>query len=163
MHFKPVYQKLLKAEEYKAWRKDHLQFTLAHVFYLNDESNKDIWHIGFFDSISDTITTFVMKEESIRIVPTEDVFKEEKVLVKELEVEKVRLEFDEALEKAKEFQKREYGNEPILKEILILQHTEQGQVYNTTFLLSSFKTLNIKIDAATGAVISHQKENFISR
>jgi len=163
MHFKPIYQKLLETEEYKRWRKEHPSFTLAHVFYLNDEANKDIWHIGFFDAGSDTITTFVIKEESIRIVPTEDVFKEEKVAIKEIDVEKVRLEFDEALEKAKEFQKKEYRNEHILKEIFILQHIERGQVYNITFLLSSFKTLNIKVDAASGEIVSHQKEEFISR
>ena len=83
--------------------------------------------------------------------------------IKELDAEKVRLEFDEALEKAKEFQKKEYRNEQILKEIFILQHIERGQVYNITFLLSSFKTLNIKIDAASGEIVSHQKEEFISR
>src|SRR3989338_8642464 len=90
---------LHKSAHFKDWNKEHKQHYLTHAFKLIDDANQRIWQIGYYDPKSDTITTFVLEEGAeVKIIPDLEVFKEEKDAVRKLEIEKVRLEPQEALD-----------------------------------------------------------------
>jgi hypothetical protein len=64
---------------------------------------------------------------------------------------------------ADELQKKEYKSSQPFKKIFILQNLDQwGQVWNVTFITTDFKTLNIKINAENGKVLSHKLISIIS-
>jgi uncharacterized membrane protein YkoI len=73
-----------------------------------------------------------------------------------LSVEDVKIELDEAMKNARKFQEKEYPKEKSMKEIVILQKLDSGQVYNVTFVTQAFNTLNIKLDSKTGKVVKHK-------
>ena len=77
-------------------------------------------------------------------------------------MEKIKLDYDDAIKKANEVKKEHYPHELTNKEIVVIQDlVEEGQVYNITFITAAFKTLNIKINAESGEVIGHNLANLI--
>ena len=68
------------------------------------------------------------------------------------------------LEKIADKLKREkYKNETLTKKIIILQNLKEfGHIWNLTFLTSSFKTLNIKIDANSGKILKKKLASLIT-
>ena len=49
-----------------------------------------------------------------------------------------------------------------MKEVVILQNLDVGQVWNITYITKSFQTLNIKIDAETGDVLEDKLHQIFS-
>jgi hypothetical protein len=155
MQIKDVVDKLINTKEFKEWKDSHNKSYLAHLFNLNDDLNKNIWQIGFYNP-NDTITTFILEGNDIKIVDDEKVFKKTKKKVHKLDVDKVNIDFDRALKIADEFQKNNYkGNDPS-KVILILQNVADNIIYNITYITIAINILNIKIDACSGEIISHE-------
>jgi hypothetical protein len=62
---------------------------------------------------------------------------------------------EQAMETASKLNTESYPQIKSSKQIIILQNLEQGQLWNLTFVSSSMDVLNIKIDAASGEVLSH--------
>src|SRR3989344_648586 len=153
MALKDVISKLESNPEFKTWKKENYASSLVHIFRMFDEANKGEFQIGFFNK-DETITSFIVGD-SITLVPPEEIFKKPDEIIQKLSIEEVSLEFEGALIIAKNLQKSKYPAEVALKEMVILQHLSIGQVYNITFITKSFKTLNIKIDSASGKIISH--------
>ena len=123
----------------------------------------DEWQLGFYDSKSDKITTFVMKDNSIDIRKEDDVFKEDETKVHQLELDKIKIGLDEAITKAGEFQSKNYPKDRSVKTIAILQNiADSGNMWNITFITESFNTLNMKIDASAGKIINHNLSSIFS-
>jgi len=152
MEIKEIIKNLENNQRFKEWKKDNNFSSLVHVFKLLDEPNKDAWQIGFYNP-NDTITTFVISKD-IKIIPTEKIFKKPDSKIKKLDIEKINIDWNKALDLAQKLQKETYPAEKPIKTILILQNLDI-QVYNITLLTESFKTLNIKIDSDTGKIVSH--------
>ena len=151
-------KELESGKEFKEWQKSHKEHYLVHAFKLLDEPNKNIWQIGYYDKSSDTITTFVVESgKDTKIIPDLEVFKEEKHPIKELDVKKVKVNPQQALDTAATFLKKEFPAESPIKTILILQSIEQGHVYNISFITRSMSTINIKISSEDGSVVEHHK------
>ena len=68
----------------------------------------------------------------------------------------MKKDFGEALVIAKRLQQEKYPNEKSIKDIVVLQALEVGQIYNITFVTQTFKTLNIKLDSSTCKLISDE-------
>ena len=74
----------------------------------------------------------------------------------EIETNKVKITFDNAIAKASEFQSKNFPKDRGVKTITILQNIpDLGNVWNITYVTEAFNTLNIKIDASTGKVLEH--------
>jgi len=154
MQIKEVIKNLENNSEFKEWKEKNKDDYLAHMFKMLDNENKGIWQIGYASN-ENKVTTFVI-DEDLKIVPDEEVFQEKKKQVKELNLDKVKIDFIKALKLAEEFQKEKCkGNEPA-KIMLILQNIADNIVYNITYITITFNTLNIKIDAINGELISHE-------
>lgn len=155
MEIKEVIENLCSHSEFKEWKKTHKDCYLVHAFKMPDDANENIWQIGYYDKKKDKITTFFIEQGDVKIIPEEEVYKREKKAVKELDIDKVKINVNKALEKANEILKEKY-KEQVMKTVIILQNIEEGLVWNITFVTNSFKTLNIKVDAANGKVVKHE-------
>ncbi len=150
---------LQNSEEFKEWRKKHPHAFLSHIFCMKDEKSED-WQIGYHNRDDDMVTAFELKEK-VNICPPEKPFKREEYTIKELNMGNVKIAMEKALETAKKIQETKYIGDLPFKTIIILQNIDEGQVYNITYVTMTFKTLNIKIDAATGEVKSHELVSLI--
>lgn len=152
--------KLENSEIFKSWKAENEKSHLAHVFVLLDEANKGEWQIGYYNNNTAKITTFVVGEEIIQN-PAEDVFKEQKTIVKKIDLEKVKTSLKEAVTIADNLQQEKYKPHRPVKKIIILQNLEVGQVWNITYITDSMQTLNIKVDSETGGVKSDKLVSLI--
>jgi len=137
---------------FKKWSSSHPDAFLTHAFIqIKDEESTDI---GYFDEKNEMMTTFMMDTDGKVIDSREDkVFREPGKSILCLNIEKVKKDLKTCLEIAANLQKEKYSVHTPVKRIVILQNLEVGQVWNITFITSSMKTLNIKIDAETGDIV----------
>lgn len=159
-----VIKKLEKSKEYSSWKKTSEKSYLAHCFRMNDEANKDLWQIGYFNPKSNLISVFMIDNESITKNPDAEVYKEQEKLVEKLNVDLVKIDENEAMQKSDEVIKENYKGIAVFKSFMILQNLEGiGQVWNMTFVTQQFKTVNIKIDANSGVCVSHKEVSLIKK
>jgi hypothetical protein len=155
MYIKNLIKELKSKKEFKDWKKSHKEDYLVHLFKMLDEANKEVWQLGYYSKGTDRITTFILENKVLSIVPEGEVFKDHTEAIIELDLKKVKIDFEEAVNKAETVQKEHYSSERPLKIIFILQNIEKKEVWNITYVTSSFKTLNIKINAESGKIESH--------
>ena len=150
MEYKEMVEKIETSKEYKEFKKQHPKAYLVHIFQMTGTPLQ----VGYFCTDTKKIATFEISDKGIKLEEQKP-FQETPHDILKLELEKVKLDIKDAAEAASKVKEEHYPGEVINKQMLVLQHIEVGQVYNTTFITAAFKTLNIKIDAETGAVISH--------
>ena len=151
MKIKELIKTLEESKEFKDWKKDNKDSYFVHIFVMDSQSKQ----IGYYNPKNNKITSFII-EKPIKIMPEEDPFKKEKTKIKQLDIEKVKLDYDKALETAKSFQKEKFSEHKPIKTIAILQNLLNKNLWNITFVTQSLNTLNIKIDAATKKIIEHK-------
>jgi len=147
---KSIIEKLEASPDFTEWKKDHPEFYLTHAIIILGDP-EEYWQIGYYSKDLDKIVSFTIKDE-IEIAPESDVFKQDKG-IEELKMDSVDVEFKDAVEKAKDFQKNKYPAMSPLKQIVLLQHLNVGQIWNITYVTASFNTLNIKIHAKKGKIL----------
>jgi hypothetical protein len=146
------YERLQSSEEFQNWKGKNPEFYLAHIMIINEGDCQ----IGFCDRTGEKMTTFNMEDSGIIVKEGEEVFKEPGIKIAKLDITKVRISFEEALEKAGKTQQEKYKNHGIAKKIVILQKLAIGQVYNITFVTNTFHTLNMKVDSSSGEIIEEK-------
>lgn len=139
-------------KEFSKWKKAHPDSFLCHCFKMYDDPNKDEWQIGYYNP-DDKITTFIVAENSVKVMEESEVFKKPGTKVNQLNIDDIKCDEQTALETAKDIVKKKYPNEMISKEILIIQNLEIGSVFNITFVTKSLNTINIKIDTITKKIL----------
>ena len=162
MDLKSAMKKLEGNREFKIWRGKNNSNFFSYAFKILQEMSNE-WQIGFYDRKKDRITTFVVGDSSISIRPAEEVFKKEETKINEIDINKVKVSFDNALEKAHKFQTENFSNNKSIKTIAILQNVPSlGNIWNITYITETFNTLNMKIDASTGKIIEHNFASILS-
>lgn len=141
--------------EFKEWKEKNKQFFLAHAFFIEGGN----WQFGFYNTETSKMVTFTCGEK-ITCAPEEEVLKSEKEIT-ELNPEKIKIKWEDAKKTAEDLIKSEYKNQLITKNFVIIQ-TVELPVFNITFLGQNFKTINIKIDAETGKIITHSEQKLAS-
>jgi len=160
MKIKEPIERLESNQEFKEWEKFNPKSYLVHIFKLVDELNKNIWQIGYYNE-NGTITSFILEESEIKIIPEEKIFQEKKRKVKKLELSEIKIDIEEALKIALDFQTKEYkGNNP-QKIMLILQNIDGKVLYNITYITINFNALNMRIDPIEGKVVHHDLSPFV--
>jgi uncharacterized membrane protein YkoI len=135
---------------YRQWSRDNPGFYLVHVLYMSKHPPQ----VGFYNKSTDRMYTFNV-DDDISINPEAEVFKNQKSIA-QLKLEKVKIDKARALDIVQEQKKEKYPGEILETEIVILQQIKAGLVYNVTYFTKAFKTLNIKVDAMEGKIISHE-------
>ena len=163
MDLKPALQKLEQSQYFRKWKQKNKNTYFSYAFKIPQEMHDDDWQLGFYNGKNEKITTFVIAKDSIGLRPEEDVFKKENTSVKKIELDRVKLTFDNAMSKAMEFQEKNYPKDKSVKTIAILLNMAGiGNVWNITYVTEAFNTLNIKIDASSGKVLEHNLASIFS-
>lgn len=153
------YQRLQDSESFKDWKKNNSESYLTHAFTMYEKNQNNEWQFGYYCKSIDKITTFVMEDE-IKIMPPAEVLKRDDLL-NELDIKKVDIDLQSALNKSNTIQKENYKGQDPMKIIVLLQNLKEGFVWNLTYLTVTFKTLNIKISAISGDVLEHNLHDLI--
>ena len=149
---------LFRSKEYKDFMDSNPEAYLVHVFFMTNSSPQ----IVFYSKKSKKVSTFEINTLNTSIVfHEEQPFQETEHDIKELELSKITIDFNKALEIANNIKDEFYKKEMVNRQVVILQHLNIGQIFNITFITQTFKTLNIKINAETEEVISHELANLI--
>ena len=152
MQLKEKLEILEKNKTFVDWKKTNEKSYLAHIFRMFDKANENIWQFGYYNS-DDTITTFILESDEVKEIPEQEIFKKDKKKLDPLDLDKIKLSFEDAVEIATEVQKEKYKEHPIMKTIVILQKLE-SQVFNITFVTQTFGTLNIHVDSENKKIVS---------
>ena len=154
MEIKRIVEKLEKHSEFKVWKEKNKSSYLANVFKMEGSDNLGDWQVGYYNK-DGTLTTFVVGEE-IKILPNQEIFQKEKKKVNKLDIKEIKIDLDQALDIAAEFQKTKLaGNDPS-KVMFVVQNIAGNTIYNITYITITFNTLNMKVDAGTGEMIDHE-------
>ena len=163
MDFKPALERLQKSPNYKEWNNKNKSTYFSFAFKIPEEMSQNEWQFGFYNKKKDKITTFMIADENITVRPEEDVFKREETKVCEIEVKKIKITFDNAIEKANDFQAKNFPKDSGIKTIAILQNIPKlGNVWNITYVTESFNTLKMKISASNGKILEHNLASVFS-
>jgi len=161
MDFQQVVKDLEASEKFKRWKEEHAASFLAHVFMMFDEPNKNSFQIGYYNKDKDRITSFIVEDGKVEELPASEVLKDSGHELEMLEIRKVQVSGEEALEIAGELHAEEYSTHPVMKKFFILQTLEGRPVFNLTFFTQDLKTINFKIDAESGEMLKHSLKELI--
>ena len=155
MDFKTSLKKLKESSEFKKWISKNKKSYLTYAFTMIENSEKSEWQIGYYDKKLDKVTVFNINN-NVEINPEQDIFKKPGESIKKINIKDVKFGLDDVLKKANDIKEKKYPKEIVTKTIAILQNIKLGQLWNITFITTSFSTINIKIDAKTGKIIKHE-------
>ena len=137
-----------------------IYFSYAMTILENNKSTP--WRLGFYHKSTDKMMTFIVDEDEIKMEKEEEIFKKPGMEVKKVDIEKIKIPYDEILKKAEELRKNRHPPELARKTIVILQNLgEFGNIWNITYVTHSFKTLNIKINAENGKILHHSLDSLM--
>ncbi len=159
MDFHHALSNLTNNLSFKEWHKNNPDSFLAHGFMMLDDANKDVWQIGFYKPERSKITTFIVNK-TIEHTSEQEVLESGNPIQK-LSVEDVKIPHEGALKTAKDIMQKEFKKEVSIKEFFIIQKLEDRTVFNITFFTQSFKTVNVKIDAKTGEIVSKSLQSLM--
>jgi hypothetical protein len=159
MQFKESLAKLRADKTFLHWEQENPNHYLAHGFIMYDKHVRPGWQIGLYNRETDRIVVFSV-DEHITQNPPSELFKKDSG-VKELVIADVHTDADAALAVAEAQRAEKYrGHEPE-KTIILLQHLKQGQVWNISFITSTFTVCNFKLDTKTLDVLSSSCESLL--
>ncbi|VVB81361.1 Peptidase propeptide and YPEB domain protein [uncultured archaeon] len=147
--------KLTRHPVFKEWHTENKEYFLAHAFLMLDEANKNCMQIGFYNPAKERMVTFFVADD-VKKTDEQEVLRSEGS-IQQLKPEEVKLTVEEAI-KIAEGCFKEY-KETAIKHFFIIQNAEGHTMFNITYFTQSLKTVNIKIDATTGKVIKHSKQD----
>jgi len=160
MNIKQTIKKVESSKAFKSFIRAHPDYFLAHCFTMVSEGDKSfVWELGYYSEKTDKLVVFET-EPKIIMRPEEDAFKKEGT-IKKLELNKVKISTSKVLDICDELVKKKYSGQSITKKIIILQNLEK-QIFNITLVTLSFNILNIKIDAASGEVVSDNIQSIMT-
>lgn len=160
MRFKEALEKLQAHDEFRQWKEENPHHYLAHGFTMHDKQVKPGWQIGFYNTKEDRIVVFTIEGEDVTRNPPSELFKKDSG-VKELVIEEVTSDIDEALAAAESHRAEKYkGHEP-MKTIVLLQHLQRGQLWNISFVTNTFAVCNVKLDSKTLEVLDSSCETLL--
>ncbi|MBW3021230.1 hypothetical protein KY334_08090 [Candidatus Woesearchaeota archaeon] len=139
MNFKSLIQEVESSDEFKKWKETHKEYFLAHIFNVDQGTS---WQIGYSDG--EKASTFTLNPISVE--DSDELTKRPEVKVLHLNIDKLTLDYEKAMDLFNNLLKEKHPKEQIFKKIIIIQNIDNKEMYNITGLTHTFKTLNVKID-----------------
>ncbi len=168
MEIKELISGLEQNKVFADWKKKNASAYLSYLFRTyEDSANQNAWsdwQVGYYEPKEDRLATFILgKDDNVILQDHEEVFKKPDTKVRELELGKIKIDYKQALEVARDFQKANYTHEMVGKILCILQDLENfNNIWNITYVTLAFNTLNIKIDAVSGKVLEHKLTSLLN-
>jgi len=154
---KELLNKVQETTLFVQWQEKHQKSFLSH-FFCDLKSNltmKSNWEIGFYNPEISKITTFVDNQGKFFLKPEDDVFKKDQTDVEELKLDQIKLSANEATEIFKKNAPELFPSESYGDGFLVLQELRKEALWSFSFITKSLKFINLKINAKTGKVKSH--------
>lgn len=139
---KESYNQLIKKEKPKGF--------LCSVFVMCSPSETENinWQFDFYDKEKNTINSYLVIEKIIEKINTEEKpFKQDNKKINKLDLDKVKIDYKEALNIA------EKENKESNSKIIILLQNLKTEIWNISFFTNSFNLINIKIDAKNKKIL----------
>ncbi|MBN2459454.1 hypothetical protein JXB28_04165 [Candidatus Woesearchaeota archaeon] len=160
MDLKQTIKKVESSKAYKQFIKANPEYYLVHCFSMFQHGDKEHkWELGFYSEKTDKLVVFETMPKVV-MRKAEEALKRDGS-IKKLDMGKVKVSLTRALEIVSELLAKEYPNRSITKNIIVLQNLER-QMYNITLVTISFDIINIKIDADSGDIISHNLQSIMN-
>ena len=154
-------ESLKKSNEFKEYRKRCPNSYLCAGFMILESINNNAkWQLDYYCPNSDKITTFCLKDK-LEMKESRTAHRDKKK-VAELNLDNVDLGMQRALDIVSKLRDKNYPDEKATKIIVILQNINKKEAWNITYLTSSFKVLNVNIDAQNGDLIKEKLENVLN-
>lgn len=161
MDFKDIINTIEDSQEFKTFIEEHPHYYIAHVFTITDSGSEGAWQIGYYSKDTDKIVVFEQNNGLIRAHPPEEALKKEEY-INELKFHDFKISKDDASIICEEVLRESYPKELPSKNIYLLQNLpEYGNIWNVTLVTLTFSIINVKIDANSGKVLKHSKENLM--
>jgi len=155
-----AWEKLQKDSAYMEWQKSHSKSYL-YVFFTIMQDKEAAWEVGFFNPKENTAASFLVGDAIEQTQENSRIFKPEDQKVQELNLKKVKISLDGALNIFETVRLEKYAKETPSKKIVILQNLKKP-AWNITYLTAALNVLNIKIDAGTGIILEESLTSALS-
>ncbi len=152
MNITKEYSKIINSEEFKEFKNNNPDTFISSAFL--DEKG---WQFNFF--YKDKLITFSLNNEIINTEESE-IYEKQKDL-KELEIEKIKIDLEESQEIMLKVLEKENKKEEISKKIIILQQKEVP-FWNLTYITTALNVFNLKINAISGEILEQKFENIMN-
>jgi hypothetical protein len=152
MQIKEIIAKAQTSEEYKKFHKEQPDAYLTHVFFMDDGKGIGAYDVGFYSKKAQKIASFEVTDSGVCLKDLSEPFREPGKEIDKLDMAKVKITPEDAIETAKALQKEKYPQSIPTKRIVILQNFNKHHIWNITYVTMKFETLNIKVDAETGKI-----------
>ncbi len=159
MEIKKAVEKLEASKKFKEFVKKNPHYELAHAFTMVDKIQGP-WQIGYYSKKKDRVVVFEV-DKHISMSAEEEVFKEPEKRVNGLDLDKVKITLEKAINVVEHICKKAYPNEITNKIIVVLQTLEKP-VYNITLTTETFNMINMRVDAGTGSVEGMNIQSILS-
>ncbi len=162
-HLKDNLKKLSESKELDSFMKTHKGAYFASAFLISnyDCLNDTPWSLEFYWPENGKVSTFMFGSKW-KVAADEDVLQKEKRVLEELDMDKVKFDFDSVVSKIKDSLSRDFSGNSPLKLIVILCSMGRKPVWNVTVFTNTFKLINFMIDAVSGDVATSRVENLLS-
>ena len=162
MELRPALSVLESNTAFSHWKAKNKDAYFSHAFKMFQDEHTE-WQLGFYQKKKKMITTFIVKPDAVEMRDAEEVFKKDETEIRPVNLADSALELTEVIQKANEFQKKNYPKDPSMKIIAILQNMQDyGSVWNITYVTQAFNTLNMKIHPMSGNVLDHKISSIFS-
>lgn len=166
MSVRDLLSALKKTDSFQQWSKIHPAGYLSHFFCQINAQFMPLskWEVGFYEPSTGKITVFrVLDNQDAEIKPADDVFQKEKAAIPELKVDKIKVTMEEAIQAWKDHFQEFFPRETSGDGFVVLQALEKNQVWNFTFITKTIKFVNMKIDAASGEIVSQEEISLVQK
>jgi len=151
-------EKLESSEKFREWKSNNPGYYLSSCFSMGKKNEQQSWQFHYYNKPNDKIVAFDMGKK-INIQPESKVFKKKEDIVEPLQLNKVKIDLKQALEKIYALEK--YKDNDFTQEIRLLQQVKQP-VWNISLLTDTYLILNVKLSAISGKIIHESFESLLN-
>lgn len=149
-------EKIEASKEFKEIKEELILCSFFNMFSKELGS----WQVSYYDQKNDKMISFSVEDNKVKREESK-VFREKNSKINQLNLDDVKIDFNNAIKKTDKIKHDNYKSGSVNKKIVILQVIEKP-IWNVTYLTSDFKIVNVKLDAISGEVISHQLSSALS-
>lgn len=160
-NLKALYEKVKESKEFKGWQSNNKKSYLCSFFMILGDKENHHWQLDFYNPAKDAITSFLASDPIQLLEKDSKIFKSDKSKLNELNLDKIEIDFDEAIRLVEKVKIEKYPRENPTKKIIILQKTNKI-LWNITYLTTSLNILNLKIDASNGDILEEKFSTILS-
>lgn len=153
-------KKLNEFKEFEDYKKENPDAYFTAGFVMMDENDKGKWQIDFYSPKKHKITSFVI-DKKVQVMPSEQIFQKEVKKIEKLDIDKVKVTLNVAFDKINEILQKKFPHEVPSKKIVIIQMLDGKEIWNISYITTTFNLINVKIDAKNGKVLEAKLDTLL--